>query len=53
MGLEGKIVLITGGAWALGQTVVPALLSAGTRFISGVNRCPTTVRLRFTQGGEL
>ena len=35
MGLEDKVVLITGGSGALGQTVVPAFLSAGARVISG------------------
>jgi NAD(P)-dependent dehydrogenase (short-subunit alcohol dehydrogenase family) len=34
MGIEDKVVLITGGSGALGQTVVPAFLSAGARVIS-------------------
>lgn len=35
MGMKGKIVLITGGAGALGQTVVPAFVSAGASVILG------------------
>jgi NAD(P)-dependent dehydrogenase (short-subunit alcohol dehydrogenase family) len=35
MELKGKIVLITGGAGALGQTVVPAFVSAGASVIVG------------------
>lgn len=35
MGIEDKVVLITGGSGGLGQTVVPAFLSAGARVISG------------------
>ena len=33
--MKGKVVLITGGAGALGQTVVPAFLSAGASVILG------------------
>ena len=35
MGLKGKVVLITGGAGALGQTVVPAFVSAGASVFLG------------------
>jgi NAD(P)-dependent dehydrogenase (short-subunit alcohol dehydrogenase family) len=35
MGMKGKVVLITGGAGALGQTVVPAFMSAGASVILG------------------
>jgi NAD(P)-dependent dehydrogenase (short-subunit alcohol dehydrogenase family) len=35
MGMNGKVVLITGGAGALGQTVVPAFVSAGASVILG------------------
>ena len=35
MELKGKVVLITGGAGALGQTVVPAFVSAGASVILG------------------
>ena len=35
MGMKGKIVLITGGAGALGQTVVPAFVSADASVILG------------------
>ena len=35
MGMKGKIVLITGGAGALGQTVVPEFVSAGASVILG------------------
>jgi NAD(P)-dependent dehydrogenase (short-subunit alcohol dehydrogenase family) len=35
MDMKGKVVLITGGAGALGQTVVPAFVSAGAAVISG------------------
>jgi len=33
--MQGKIILITGGAGALGQTVVPAFVSAGASVILG------------------
>src|SRR5262245_65931367 len=33
--MEGKIILITGGAGVLGQTVVPAFVSAGASVILG------------------
>src|SRR5215467_4437042 len=35
MGLKGKVVLITGGAGALGHTVVPAFVSAGASVFLG------------------
>lgn len=35
MAMKGKVVLITGGAGALGQTVVPAFVSAGASVIVG------------------
>ena len=35
MELKGKVVLITGGAGALGQTVVPAFVSTGASVILG------------------
>jgi len=35
MGLKGKVVLITGGAGALGQTVVPTFVSAGASVFLG------------------
>jgi NAD(P)-dependent dehydrogenase (short-subunit alcohol dehydrogenase family) len=35
MGLEGKVVLVTGGSGGLGRTVIPALVSAGARVIAG------------------
>ncbi len=35
MEMKGKVVLITGGAGALGQTVVPAFVSAGASVILG------------------
>ena len=34
-GLEGKVVLMTGGSGGLGQTVLPAFVSAGARVIAG------------------
>ena len=33
--MKGKVVLITGGAGALGQTVVPAFVSTGASVILG------------------
>src|SRR3569832_1075346 len=33
--MKGKVVLITGGAGALGQTVVPTFLSAGASVVLG------------------
>src|SRR4026208_736419 len=35
MDMKGKVVLITGGAGALGQTVVPAFVSTGASVILG------------------
>jgi NAD(P)-dependent dehydrogenase (short-subunit alcohol dehydrogenase family) len=35
MEMKGKVVLITGGAGALGQTVVPAFLSSGASVVLG------------------
>ena len=35
MEMKGKVVLITGGAGALGQTVVPAFISTGASVILG------------------
>jgi NAD(P)-dependent dehydrogenase (short-subunit alcohol dehydrogenase family) len=53
MGMKGKIVLITGGAGALGQTVVPAFVSAGASVILGDLNPPqlsgvTTLKADFT-----
>ena len=42
MEMKGKVVLITGGAGALGQTVVPAFVSAGASVILG-DRNPVQV----------
>lgn len=38
MRLNKKVVLITGGSGALGQTVVPAFVQAGARVVSAVRR---------------
>jgi NAD(P)-dependent dehydrogenase (short-subunit alcohol dehydrogenase family) len=35
MGLEGKVILMTGGSGGLGQSVIPAFVSAGARVIAG------------------
>lgn len=47
MGMEGKVVLMTGGSGALGQTVIPAFVSAGARVIAGdlqpLSRLPAEV----------
>jgi NAD(P)-dependent dehydrogenase (short-subunit alcohol dehydrogenase family) len=42
MDMKGKVVLITGGAGALGQTVVPAFVSTGASVILG-DRTPVQV----------
>jgi NAD(P)-dependent dehydrogenase (short-subunit alcohol dehydrogenase family) len=42
MDMKGKVVLITGGAGALGQTVVPAFVSTGASVILG-DRTPIQV----------
>jgi len=42
MYMKGKVVLITGGAGALGQTVVPAFVSTGASVILG-DRTPVQV----------
>ena len=42
MEMKGKVVLITGGAGALGQTVVPAFVSTGASVILG-DRNPVQV----------
>ena len=49
MGMEGKVVLMTGGSGALGQTVIPAFVSAGARVIAGdlqpLSRLPAEVTM--------
>jgi NAD(P)-dependent dehydrogenase (short-subunit alcohol dehydrogenase family) len=43
MKVDGKVVLIAGGAGSLGQTVVPAFVEAGARVIT-IDRHPPTVQ---------
>ena len=44
MGLNGKVVVITGGSGALGHTVTPACVSAGARVITVDRASPTESR---------
>ncbi|MGZ8423121.1 MAG: SDR family NAD(P)-dependent oxidoreductase, partial [Nitrospira sp.] len=43
MGLNGKVVVITGGSGALGHTVTPACVSAGARVITVDRTIPQKV----------
>jgi NAD(P)-dependent dehydrogenase (short-subunit alcohol dehydrogenase family) len=58
--LEGKVVLITGGSGALGQTVVPTFLTAGAKvFLGDLNPSPvqrdgvTAIKADVTDHGEV
>ena len=58
--MEGKVVLITGGSGALGQTVVPTFLTAGAKvFLGDLNPLPvqrdgvTAIKADVTDHGEV